>query len=94
MDGVEVDKANYETKEGSTIVVFTKAYTDTLKAGNHAVKVTTDEGEATAEFTVKKSEKETNPPTVDSAITYIVFAVMSIAAATILVIKRKKIFNY
>ena len=94
MDGVEVDKANYETKEGSTIVIFTKAYTDTLKAGNHTIKVTTDEGEVTAEFTVKKSEKETNPPTADSAILYIVLAVMSIGAVTLLIKNRRKIFNY
>ena len=94
MDGVEVDKANYETKEGSTIVAFTKEYTDTLKAGTHTIKVTTSEGEATAEFTVKKSEKEANPKTADSVIPYLIFAVISIGAVAVLVKNRRKIFNY
>ena len=92
VDDVLIDSSNYETKEGSTIVVFTKDYTDHLKVGNHTIKVVTDKGEATAEFTIKKSEK--NPGTGDNAIKYIVLTILAVAAAVVVTVKRKKIFNY
>lgn len=94
MDGILIDSSSYETKEGSTIILFTKTYTDLLKTGNHTIKVTTDNGEATTEFTVKKSEKEENPKTGDMVIKYMIFTVISITLAILLTIKRKKIFKF
>ena len=37
VDGVEVDKANYTAKEGSTIVTLSKDYLATLAVGDHTV---------------------------------------------------------
>ena len=79
MDGTLIDSSNYETKEGSTIVIFTKAYTDLLVAGNHTMKVTTDAGEASVDFTVKKTETTKNPLTSDNIISYVVMLVVSLA---------------
>lgn len=75
MDGEIVDSSNYETKEGSTIVTFTKAYTDLLAAGKHTVKVTTANGEVSTSFTITKSVK--NPNTGDDIINYIITLVIS-----------------
>ena len=88
MDGKEVDPKNYDLEEGSTIVIFTKAFTDELKAGNHTVKITTDEGEAETTFNVTKSVA--NPKTADNLVIYgflIIVALLGFA------ISRNEVFN-
>ena len=87
-DGKEVASNNYDLEEGSTIVIFTKAFTDKLKAGNHTIKITTAEGEAEANFTVSKAV--TNPQTGDNIMTYVGLAIIS---GLSLVFVSKKRFN-
>ena len=75
VDGNLVDEKNYTLAEGSTIITFTKEYTDTLSVGKHTVKLAVDDGEASAEFEIKK--KTNNPKTGDEVGIYI--ALLSIA---------------
>ena len=52
MDGNEVDKANYTTKEGSTILDFTEAYTATLSEARHHIRFVYTDGYADTTLTV------------------------------------------
>ena len=88
VDGNEVDSKNYESEEGSTIIIFTKAFTDTLKAGNHTMKLTSDEGEVETTFNVTKAVA--NPQTGDNIYAYVSLAVISILG---LAVSKKKLFN-
>ena len=88
VDGKEVDPKNYDSEEGSTIVVFTKAFTDELKAGNHTLKITTDEGEVETTFNVTKAVA--NPKTADNIVVY---ACLIIVALLGFAISRNEVFN-
>lgn len=61
VDGNLVDAANYEAKEGSTVITLKKDYLDTLTVGEHIIRfVYTDEKAASAGFTVKKKDEAGN----------------------------------
>ena len=99
MDNELVDPENYSTKEGSTYVIFTKAYTKKLKAGEHTMKVATANGEATASFTIEaasvaSSKKATtsNPQTGDNVILYVSTLLVSLIGFALVNVKRK-LFN-
>ncbi len=54
VDDVLVDPANYEVKEGSTIVTFVKSFSDKFTVGNHTFKAVYKDGPvAYASFEVK-----------------------------------------
>ena len=52
VDGKEVDKKYYTVKEGSTIVIFTKEFMDTLSEGEHVVTFNFTDGKANANIKV------------------------------------------
>lgn len=55
VDGKEVDRANYEVKEGSTIVTLKKAFLDTLSLGTHSIRfLYTDGKSASTQFTLQE----------------------------------------
>ena len=61
VDNVLVDDANYTSESGSTIIIFNKAYVDTLSVGEHTLRVAfSDGGEATTTFTIAKKAEENN----------------------------------
>lgn len=66
VDNFLIDSSCYEVKEGSTKIIFTKTYTDLLKAGSHTIKVVTDKGVAQTTFKIEKSETIKNPKTLDN----------------------------
>ena len=92
VDDVLVNKDNYVSKTGSTIITLAKSYMDTLSTGTHTLKVTFNNG-GTSEttFTVAKQE-EKNPQTSDNIISYISILGLSIISITGLYINKKK-FN-
>lgn len=58
IDGELVDSKNYTAKSEKTNIVFNKGYMDTLKVGEHTLKVVfNDGGEATTKFKVEKIEE-------------------------------------
>ena len=59
VDGVPVASTNYTVSEGSTIVTLKADYLQTLDAGNHYVEIVSDDGIATTEFTINKSNRIT-----------------------------------
>lgn len=97
MDNELVDAENYSTKEGSTYVIFTKAYTKNLKAGEHTMKVTTANGEATTSFTIEAAEvassnkTTSNPQTGDSIHVYVALLVLSVLGFVSLNLFNKKV---
>ena len=59
IDGETVDLENYSIKQGSTIVMFTKDYWESLPVGVHTLDVSyRDGGISTARFTIKEKESE------------------------------------
>ena len=98
MDGELVDPENYSTKEGSTYVIFTKAYTKNLKAGEHTMKVTTANGEATTSFTIEATtvasanKTTSNPQTGDNIMLYVSTLLISLIGFALVNVKRK-LFN-
>ena len=50
VDGSVVDSSNYTVTEGSTIVTFTKEYSQNLADGIHTVEIVSEKGTASANF--------------------------------------------
>ena len=53
VDGKDLDQANYEVKEGSTVVTLKAAYLETLSLGKHSLSIVSDNGTATTTFTIE-----------------------------------------
>ena len=52
VDGNIIDAANYEVKEGSTIITLKAEYLKTLAAGSHTFEIVWNDGSAGTDFTV------------------------------------------
>ena len=52
VDGVDVDKADYEAKAGSTIITLKASYLDTLKVGEHTITVVYNDGSTDGTFKI------------------------------------------
>ncbi len=67
VDGVALDEANYTVKSGSTVVTLNANYVSTLSVGEHTIDIVSQNGTATAKFTVnKKAEEAKNAETTTS----------------------------
>ena len=55
VDGVKVDRSNYDVSEGSTIVRLNQSFLDTLSKGSHTIAIQSNGGTATANFTVAEA---------------------------------------
>ncbi len=93
IDDVLVDSKNYTSLSGSTIITFNREYVDTLKLGEHTLKVVFNNGvETSTKFTINEEVK--NPKTSDNVFTYIMLSVISVLGIiTILLFNNKKIKN-
>ena len=107
IDGKLVDKDNYTSESGSTIITLKRSYLETLNVGEHKFKVAFKDGaEVETKFEVAKApvvetntEITSNPKTFDNITIYIAIAVMSATGlgTTAVVRKRKdtsRICNY
>ena len=63
VDGVELDKANYNAYEGSTVVELTGDYTKTLASGKHEIVILSSDGKAIFNVVVAEEEIATKPNT-------------------------------
>lgn len=87
VDNNKLDKKDYKSKSGSTIIALEDDYVQTLAAGEHELKVVfNDEGEAVAKFTITKSE---SPKAGDKVEKWIVLFIISVLGI-IFIIKRNK----
>ena len=59
VDGAAIDAANYEAKEGSTVVTLKPAYLKTLAVGEHTLTIVSEDGEASTKFTITHEHKLT-----------------------------------
>ena len=85
MDGNLVDPKNYTLSEGSTIVTFTDNYSNSLKEGNHTVRLISDNNDVSTDFKVVA-----NPNTGDNVIIYVVLFLFGISGIYLL---GKKVYN-
>lgn len=92
VDGKELDKANYEVKEGSTTVTLKASYLETLSAGKHTLSIVSETGTATTEFTIKKVPVvHTDDPKTGITMNMMLLSVMLLVSAGVLgmVVYRK-----
>ena len=62
VDGKVIDKANYTTAEGSTIVTLKADYLATLSVGKHTLAINSTTGTASTEFTIAAKAADTAKP--------------------------------
>lgn len=103
IDDALVDSKNYISLSGSTIITFNKEYVDTLKVGEHTLKVVLNNNvEVATKFTINEEIKENeseedtqieNPKTSDNVVTYLVLSIISISGIIITLLVNKKIRN-
>ena len=60
VDGKVIDPANYEAKEGSTIITLKAEYLKTLATGSHTFAIVWDNGIAGTNFTVAANTSGNN----------------------------------
>jgi hypothetical protein len=98
INGEELQKENYTVKEGSTIIILSKNYLETLKEGNYEIKVSYKTGvEPTSKFTIKKNnidEKVKNPNTGDKIYMYLSLLIVSCLMFFIIFAIEKKSKDY
>ena len=71
INDVKLDKNNYTSKEGSTIITLLKNYLNTLEAGTYNIKVSYITGvTATSKFIIKEKTNIENPNTGDNILIY------------------------
>ncbi len=63
VDGVKVDRSNYDVSEGSTIVRLNQSFLDTLSKGSHTIAIQSVGGTAVANFTITASSNSGNTGT-------------------------------
>lgn len=94
-----VDKDNYTSESGSTIITLKRSYLETLNVGEHKLKVAFKDGaEVETKFEVAKAavvetntETTSNPKTFDNITIYIAIAVMSVTGlGTTAVVRKRK----
>lgn len=98
IDGILVDKDNYTSERGSTVITLKQSYLETLNVGEHKLKVAFKDGaEVETKFNIvnNTSELETkvtsNPKTFDNITIYMVIAMISgIGVVITVVVKRIK----
>lgn len=93
-----VDKDNYTSESGNTIITLKRSYLETLNVGEHKLKVSFKDGaEVETKFEVAKAPVEetnteitSNPKTFDNITIYIAIAVMSATGLGMTAIVRKR----
>ena len=91
VDGKDVDKANYEVKEGSTIITLKASYLDTLAVGEHTITVVYTDSSTDGTFNVHA--KANSPATGDNSNMFLWIALLFIsggAVITLTVVDRKR----
>ena len=87
----ELDKSNYEIKNGSTILTLKENYLSSLSSGTYILKFVYDDGELSTSFIINNNEGTNNPNTGDNIIFYISILLLSIICFTCLALyKRRK----
>ena len=63
VDGVKVDRSNYDVSEGSTIVRLKQSFLDTLSKGSHTIAIQSIGGTAATNFSVAETTGSATTPT-------------------------------
>lgn len=99
VDGKDLDAANYDVKEGSTIVTLNAEYLETLSVGKHTLAIVSETGTAETEFTIKAapaSDDTQSPQTGDNSNMMLWIALLFVSGGalfTMLFINKKKFVN-
>lgn len=90
VDGKDVDKANYEVKAGSTIIILKASYLDILAVGEHTISVVYTDGSTDGAFNVHA--KANSPATGDdfNIALYSSLMTVSVTALVVLLLASKK----
>ena len=91
IDGKTLATSKYTSKSGSTIITLKESYLNTLKSGKHTITVVFEDGETSAEFTVKAKASVGSAATGDTSniVVWIVLFILCMAALILLILKSK-----
>lgn len=91
IDGKTLATSKYTSKSGSTIITLKQSYLETLKSGKHTITVVYEDGEASAEFTVKAKAGVGSADTGDTSniFVWILVFILCMAALILLILKDK-----
>lgn len=70
LDGKVLDENLYTKKAGSTVITLNADYVATLSVGEHSLSIVSENGTATAKFTVKAAPSGESPKTGDNSYIY------------------------
>lgn len=88
-----VDPANYDAREGSTIITFKPAFLETLSVGKHKVKIVSASGSAHGVLEIKAKTDQTSdatPKTGENSGHYQWLALMLLSAGGLIFLARNK----
>lgn len=90
------DGANYDVEEGSTKVILTAQYLETLSVGKHSVEITSTTGTAKGEIEIREAREvkvgKVTPKTGDNNMAGVV-AILMLTGAAVIVGLAKRRFN-
>ena len=86
VDEIELDKASFETKSGSTVITLIDAYLESLTVGEHTITVVYTDGETSGTFTVLPKAA----PTCNILLWIIVMVCLAVVVIVLVVIKKRR----
>ena len=86
VDEIELDKASFETKSGSTVITLIDAYLESLTVGEHTITVVYTDGETSGTFTVLPKAA----PTCNILLWIIVIVCLAVVVIVLVVIKKRR----
>ncbi|MBR5662512.1 MAG: hypothetical protein IKX00_02530 [Bacilli bacterium] len=94
IDGKKVDKSNYTSKAGSTIITLSNEFLNSLSSGSHEVVAYFANGSAKTTLTVEAKDesvisKLVNPKTNDPIYIFARIAIISFVGLSFMIIKKK-----
>ncbi len=92
VDGVKVDRSNYDVSEGSTIVRLKQSFLDTLSKGSHTIAIQSIGGTATANFTITETTVNAKAPVTGEAtpVSCMVLALIIVGGFALLIAELRK----
>ncbi|MEE1328720.1 MAG: hypothetical protein UHS47_09265, partial [Oscillospiraceae bacterium] len=86
VDEIELDKASFETKSGSTVITLIDAYLESLTVGEHTITVVYTDGETSGTFTVLPKAA----PTCNILLWIIVIVCLAVVVIVLVIIKKRR----
>ena len=86
VDGKKLDKNDYDSYSGSTVIVLKASFIKKLALGIHTLKIVSSDGSATTKFTITKLPDTGD----DTSVALLSLALLAALGTIALVVKKQK----